>query len=125
MESPLPGGKPKPGPLGLDSLRDALGTYPDEFKFMPDDLEIRVAFYSMFNRDIKINRGINNSITTNTSEMVMVFRFTVKPFQRATRFEFLNIAAFSKDFKVAIYGSKADARQALASHQPWNRISQP
>jgi hypothetical protein len=70
----------------------------------------------MFNRDIKINRGINHSITTNTSEMVMVFRFSVEPFLCAAQFEFLNIAAFSKDLKVAIYGSKADAGQALTNH---------
>jgi hypothetical protein len=83
---------------------------------MPDDLEIGAAFKIVFNRDIKINRGINHSITPNTSEMVMVFRISVKPFQRAARFEFLNIAVFSKYFEVAIYGSKADAGQALANH---------
>jgi hypothetical protein len=70
----------------------------------------------MSNRDFKINRGINHSITANTSEMVMVFRFPVKPFQGAARFEFLNITASSKDFEVAIHGSKADAGQALANH---------
>jgi hypothetical protein len=70
----------------------------------------------MFNHDIKINRSINHSITTNTTEMVMVFRFPVKPFQFAARFEFLNIAIISKDFKVALYGPEADARQALANH---------
>jgi hypothetical protein len=48
--------------------------------------------------------------------MVMVFRFPVKPFQCAAQFEFLNIAAFSKDFKVAIYGPKANAGKALANH---------
>jgi len=95
---------------------DALGTYADEFKFMPNDLEIGAAFLIMSNRDLKINRGINHAITTNTSEMIMVFRFPVKPFQRAARFEFLNIAAFSKDFKVAIDGSKADAGQAFTNH---------
>jgi hypothetical protein len=83
---------------------------------MPDNFEIGGVFQIMSNRDIKINRGINHTIATNTSEMVMVFRFPVKPFQRAARFEFLNITAFSKDFEVAIHGSKADAGQALAYH---------
>jgi hypothetical protein len=70
----------------------------------------------MSDRDIKIARGIYHAITTYTSEMVMVFRFPVKPFQRAARLEFLNITAFSKDFKVAIYGSKANTGQAPANH---------
>jgi hypothetical protein len=83
---------------------------------MPDNLKIGVAFKIMFDRDIEIKRGINHSITPNASEMVMVFSFPVKPFWRAARFEFLNIAAFSKDFEVAIYGTEADAGQALANH---------
>jgi hypothetical protein len=101
---------------GLFQLRDARGAYSDEFDFMPDDFVISVVFKTSFNRDIKIDGCINDTITSDTSEVVMFFRIPVKPFQRAPWFKFLNIAAFSKDFKVAIYGAKADTGQALANH---------
>ena len=61
---------------------------------MPDDFKIGDTFHPMINCDLKINRGINHTVTTNTSEMVMVFRFAVKAFQRAAQFKFLNISAF-------------------------------
>jgi hypothetical protein len=101
---------------GMFQLRNARGAYSDEFDLMPEDFEISVVFKTSSNRDIKIDGCINHTITSNTSEVVMFFRIPVKPFQGAPRFKFLNITAFSKDFKVAIYGSKADTGQALANH---------
>jgi hypothetical protein len=83
---------------------------------MPDDFEIGAVIKIVSDTDIETNRCIYNPVATYASKMVMVFSFPVKSFQCATGLEFLNITAFGKDFKIAIYGSQADSWQALADH---------
>jgi len=100
---------------GLRAI-EACGTKADEFKLMPDDFKIGILCQLMGDTDIEAGWGINYPVTVKTTDMVMVFRHPVESFGTAAELEFLNFAVFGKNFKVAIYGSKADARKTFADH---------
>jgi hypothetical protein len=83
---------------------------------MPHNLELGLIFELVLNVAVKLYRGIIHAIATDTPDMVMVFGDSVKPPQAATQFKLLDVSAFRKHFQVAINGSQADSRQALANH---------
>jgi hypothetical protein len=70
----------------------------------------------MCDADIEARRGINYPVTVKTTDMVMILRHPVKSIETAAELELLNFSVFGKDLKVAIYGSKADARKTFADH---------
>ena len=83
---------------------------------MPGYFKIGVLFKIIGDEDVGAGRGIGHPVTAQAANMIMILRYTVEPFQAAAMLELLNFAAFAKNFKVAIYRSKADARQTFANH---------
>ena len=83
---------------------------------MPDDFKIGILCQLMGDTDIEAGRGVNYPVTVKATDMVMIFRHPVESFETAAELELLNFAAFGKNLKVAIYGSKTDAGKAFADH---------
>ena len=70
----------------------------------------------MCEADIEAWRGIYYPVTIKTTDMVMICRHPVKPFETAAELEFLNLTTCAKNLKIAIYSSETDAGKTLADH---------
>jgi len=92
----------------------ACGTNADKYKLIPNDFKIGTLCRLMGDTDVKAGWRIKYPVTVKTTDMVMILRHPVESIETATELKLLNFAAFGKNLKVAIYGSKADARKTLA-----------
>ena len=97
-------------------MLEACGTNPDEYKLMADDFKIGILCQLVGDTDIKAGRGINYPVTVKTTDMVMLLRHPVESFETAAELKLLNFSICGKNLKVAIYGSKTDARKTFADY---------
>lgn len=89
----------------------------NKFKLMPDDLKIGRGFQVLIEARIHPDRSINDTITSETAEVVVILSCSVEPLQRATQLQFLNLSGFREDFEIPVHGSKTDTGKTLANQR--------
>ena len=70
----------------------------------------------MCDADIETGWGINYAVTFKATDMVMILRRSVESFGIAAELYLLNFSIYTKNLKVAIYGSEADAGKTFTDH---------